>query len=105
VFEAKICKNDRLSFDLVVPHQVTNLLLAKHNILSHKIIDAGYQNPFDGVQLLQVSAYVVVYWYQYRDDKRFTLIDIDEWVKEKETSTKKSLTYERSCEIGQCFEF
>lgn len=101
-FEAKICKGKSLPFDAVVPHQVSNLYHAKHGLFNFKIPDAGWQNPFDGFQLARVPAFVVIFWYQHRDDKRFTMIDIDMWEEEKRLSKRKSLVYERSCEIGKC---
>lgn len=101
-FEAKICKSPSLPFEAVVPHQIANLNQAKHSTLGFKIPDAGWQNPFDGFQLHNTPAYVIIFWYQKRDDRRMTIIDVDEFIKEKETSNRKSLTYDRSCEIGRC---
>lgn len=102
-FEAKICKERSLAFDLVVPHQVASLYQTKHSLFNYKIPDTGFQNPFDGLQLRMIPAYVLIFWYQKRDDKRCTMIDIDEWIHEKDFSTRKSLTYERACEIGKSF--
>lgn len=103
-FEAKICKEKSLPFNAVKDHQISNLYQAKHSLWNYKIPDAGYQNPFDGIQLHQVPSWVVIFWYQKRDDKRFTMIDIDAFCEEKRISTRESLTYERSCEIGKCLE-
>lgn len=103
-FEAKICKGTSLPFSDVQDHQITNLYQAKHSLWNFKIPDAGWQNPFDGIQLYRTEAYIVVFWYQKRDDKRFTMIDIDVFCDEKVKSNRKSLTYERSCEIGKCLE-
>ena len=100
VFEAKICKDKSLPFDLVVPHQVANLLVAKHGVFNFKIPDSGWTNPFDGLQIVEVPAFIVIFWYQHRNDKRFTMIDIDVWEEEKKTSTRKSLTYERATELA-----
>lgn len=63
-FEAKICKDPSLPFSDVVDHQIANLYQAKHSIWNFKIPDAGWQNPFDGLQLRMVPAYVVIFWYQ-----------------------------------------
>lgn len=101
-FEAKICKEKSLPFNAVQDHQITSLYQAKHSLWNFKIPDAGFQNPFDGLQLKMVPSFVVVFWYQHHNDKRFTMIDIDDFCREKEISERKSLTYERSCEIGKC---
>ncbi len=103
-FEAKICKDQSLAFDAVKEHQISSLYQAKHSLWNFKIPDAGWQNPFDGLQLKMVPSFVVIFWYQHRNDKRFTMIDIDMYCEEKRTSNRKSLTYERSCEIGKCLE-
>lgn len=104
-FEAKICKGPSLPFDAVQDHQLTSLYQVKHSIFNHKIADGAYAPlPFDGFQMKMIPAYVVVFWYQSRNDKRFTMIDIDSFMEEKRISERKSLTYERSCEIGKCLE-
>ena len=98
VFEAKICKEPSLPFSAVMDYH------AKHGTWNFKIPDAGFQNPFDGVQFHKTESYVIIFWYQKRDDKRFTMIDVDDFMKEKESSVRRSLTYDRSCEIGKCLE-
>lgn len=103
-FEAKICKEKSLPFDAVVDHQISSLYQVKHGTFNFKIPDAGWQNPYDGFQFKMAPAFIVIFWYQKRDDKRFTMIDIDAFCEEKRISNRKSLTYERSCEIGKCLE-
>lgn len=104
-FEAKICKEPSLPFDAVKDHQVTSLYQVKHSLFNYKIPDVGFdQKPYDGFQLFQVPAYVIIFWYQHHNDKRFTMIDIDAFCEEKRLSERRSLTYERSCEIGRCLE-
>lgn len=103
-FEAKICKEQSLPFDTVKDHQISSLYQVKHGTFNFKIPDAGFQNPYDGFQFKMGKAYVILFWYQHRDDKRFTMIDIDMFCEEKRTSDRKSLSYERSCEIGKCLE-
>lgn len=103
VFEAKICKEPSLPFAAVKDHQETALYRVKHGVFNYKISDIGFdQKPFDGFQYFMTDAYVVIFWYQQRNDRRMTIIPIDEWMREKELSNRKSLTYERSCEIGKC---
>jgi len=102
-FEAKICKEKSLPFSAVQDHQERNLHIVKHGVFNYKIADVGYeQKPWDGFQLTHLPAYVVIFWYQKRGDRRITIIDIDMWLEERKTSDRKSLTYERSCELGKC---
>lgn len=103
-FEAKICKEKSLPFSEVKDHQIANLYQAKHSLWNFKIPDAGFQNPFDGLQLYRTDAFVIVFWYQFRNDKRFTIIDIDDFLAEKEKEGRKSLTYERASIIGKSLE-
>ena len=101
VFEAKICKSNSLAFTAVQPHQERALLVARKSSFSYKIPDVGYDlKPFDGFQFYNSPAYVVIFWYQKRGDTRLSMIDILKWMEEKETSQRKSLTYERACEIA-----
>lgn len=111
VYELKLEKTKRLSFDRVYDHQVGGLRQAKHKGLYHKIADQpamvvqgrrmylGLKKPFDCLYLKGLEAYVVVMFYVPRETKRIYFIDIDRWVEEKETSERKSLTEERSNEI------
>lgn len=104
-FEAKICKEPSLPFDAVKDHQVAGLYQVKHGTFNYKIADVGYdQKPYDGFQFYMAPAFVVIFWNQKRGDKRFTMIDIDMFCEEKRISPRKSLTYEKSCEIGRCLE-
>lgn len=106
-FEAKICKEKSLPFSAVADHQWRNLYHTKHasTPINFKISDfSPEQKPFDGFQLFQTNAYIVIFWYQHRGDKRFTMIDIDDWLNEVNTSSRKSITFERASEIGHTLE-
>ena len=94
--ELKICKENSLPFSSVVPHQVRALSIAKHGIIRHKIVDCGFQNPFDIIVLNKVPAYVAICFYKPRKPIKFILIDIDTWIHEAKTSKRKSLTEERA---------
>lgn len=96
-----------IPFDAVVEHQERALFLAKHGKIVFKIPDGGWQNPFDSFCLQGVEAYVVLLFTSINHDKKknhntreFFLIDIDTWINEKNTSTRKSLTEPRAREIG-----
>jgi len=113
VYELKLEKGRRLSFDRVYDHQVGALRQAKYKGLYHKIADQqativngrrmhfGSKNPFDCFFLKGVEAYVVVMFYKPNYLKAAIFIDIDRWVEEKETSKEKSLTEKRAKEIAK----
>jgi hypothetical protein len=104
--EAKICKEQSLPFSALKEHQENALFQVKHGVFWHKISDGtGQQTPFDGFFMAREDAFVVIFWHQYRGDKRLTMIPIDNWLQEKRDSDRKSLTYERSCVVGKCLEF
>lgn len=104
VFELKICKEKSISFSSVQPHQLANLRTAKNGILAYKIDDGSIgQKPFDIVCMNKVPAYVVIFFYQKRGDDEFVLIEIDRFIEEMETSSRKSITKERADEIGTIF--
>ncbi len=100
--ECKISKGPSLNFDLVKEHQETALYRVKHGSFNHKIADNSYSPlPFDLFHLVQQPAYVVIFWAEYRGDKRISIIDIDMWLQEKQDSKRKSLTYDRACQISK----
>lgn len=112
VYELKLEKTKRLSFDRVYDHQVAGLRQAKGKGVYHKIQDQpstmvggrkmffGTKKPFDCLFLRGIAAYVVVMFYKPFETKIAYFIEIDSWVKEKETSERKSLTEERAKEIS-----
>lgn len=99
-FELKICKEKSFNFSLVKTHQVEALFATKHNKIAYKIPDdsVGYK-PYDTMFFCKAEAWVVIMFYQ-RGEKKFYMIDIDDWKKEIENSKRKSLTKERAAEIG-----
>lgn len=94
-FELKLCRGKSLPFSAVAPHQVAALLHASNDGLVYKIPDCGYQNPFDCVSLYQVPAFVVI---KFKDS--FELIDIHDFLLERDGGKRKSLTYERAKKIA-----
>ena len=100
-FELKICKTGSLSFDRVEEHQIEALKKSKHKILFHKISDMSLNaKPFDCFVLQDSLAYVVVLFYEEDQEKTAYLIDIDQFIQEKESSIRKSLTEERARQIA-----
>ena len=88
----KITKTSSLPFDAVKEHQVRALWLSKHRKINYKIPDDSMgQKPFDCFVLKGVEAYVVVMFY-VRGCKDFYMIDIDDFIQLKKTSTRKSFT-------------
>lgn len=102
-FELKFAKEKSLAFSRLEEHQRNALFQTKHNKILYKIPDAGYSNPFDGFMLAKANAYVVVMFYVH-GQKKFYMIDIDAWINEEKTSTRKSLTEERAACIGKTCE-
>lgn len=112
VYELKLEKGRSIAFDRVYDHQTDSLLRAKRTGgLYYKISDtpfnhsAGFRfhkpKPFDCMFLKDMEAYVVILFYVPRATKRMLFIDIDDWIKEKSTSDRKSLTQERAEEISK----
>lgn len=101
-FELKVTPTNSLPFSAVKDHQEAALYAAKHANLFVKIPDLGNKNPCDAIGLVMVPAYVVV-MFRSKDagQKEFFLIEIDTWLREKEFSSRKSLTEERAREIGK----
>lgn len=103
--ECKICKEASLPFSAVKDHQVNALYLAKHGLMNYKIGDCGFdEKPFDLFMLARVKAFIVIFWYQKRGDNRMTWIDVDMWNEERSSSDRKSITFERACEIGVLYQ-
>ncbi len=88
-----------LPFSALPDHQIEGLLHAKHEKIYMKLPDVGFQMPFDCFILASVPAWVVV---RYSSGNWYT-IDIDAFVKERDTSTRKSLTEERAAAISTTY--
>jgi len=101
IFEIKVTKTKSLPFSVVKPHQVLALELARHKKLIYKIsdIDRLTQKPADIICFVKSKAYVVIFYYK-RSKKDFVMILINNFIKEKKESIRKSLTEDRAKEIG-----
>ena len=103
VFELKLARGKSLAFSAVQEHQERALLMVSFSGIYYKIPDDTYsQKPFDCFYIKNAEAYVVVMFY-HRGQKEFIMIKIQDWMKEKENSDRKSLTEERAKEIGQVY--
>jgi len=100
--EVKLARGASISFSALEEHQERALLLANTKAIYHKIGDgSGQQTPFDAFCLVGTPAYVAIVWARYK--KHLTLIPIKKWIKEKEASTRKSITFERAKELSPPF--
>lgn len=95
VFELKQTTGNSIPFSAVQYHQSRALIAAKEGVLSYKIPDCGYQNPFDSFCLAGVPAFVVVKFPGF-----FCLIDIGVWLREDFQSKRRSLTAHRAKELS-----
>ncbi len=100
VFELKITHGKSIPFNAVQEHQSFALSKAKHSKIIYKIPDGGFQNPFDSFQISGAKAFVVVMFYA-PNQKKFYMIDVDDWGKEDLLSSRRSLTEDRAREIGK----
>lgn len=104
-FELKCARTDSLNFAEVKEHQIRALKQAKDGVLVYKIGDDVLgQKPFDCFTLVKSGAYVVVQYYKPRMN-HFYMIDIDDFIKESQTSTRRSLLESRALAIGQKLAF
>jgi len=99
-FEGKIVEGTgRLNYKAIPEHELTNLWIAKHFKVVHKLSDLSRMGTiFDGFVLCGVEAYLVVHW-RRRGNKEFFMIDIDV-IQNEIKSGCKSLTEERANVIG-----
>lgn len=95
-YELKQTQGVSIAFSAVKEHQRRALLIAKHGTLVHKItdFDIGWK-PFDCFSFHKAPAFVVLFF-----KKNFYLIDIDVFLEEERTSTRKSITEQRAKELS-----
>lgn len=111
VYELKICKGTSLPFNALAPHQEEALLKAYQGGFYYRIADIPWgrdssfrftpPKPFDSIAIVRVQSFVVVWFYHPGQKKVFIKIPIETFIKERETSTRKSLTEDRAKEIGE----
>jgi len=95
-FELKVSRGISLPFSDVKEHQIFNLLQPR---IIHKFSDALRWGTLFDVILCTGKGYVVIQYYK-PGNKEFFIIPIKDFLKEKETSKRKSLTEDRAREIG-----
>lgn len=111
VFELKICKGPSIPFNALKEHQVKALQEVTESGFYHKLIDppvfANMQTrfnaprPFDCFFLINIEAFVVIWFYHERKPKEFIFIPISVFLDERNNSKRKSLTELRAKQLGQ----
>lgn len=97
--EIKIAKGNALPFSALLPHQEEAMLQAERSFI-YKIPDAGIaKKPFDMVMVSNGDAVLILIYYRVRNAKIF-LVPLRNFIKERESSLRKSLTSERAAAIG-----
>lgn len=97
-FELKQTITDSIPFSDIKEHQLDALLAAAEGdkgLLYKAPDDSRGVKPFDLFYLRNSDAYIVV---KYPDG--FVIIDVTAFIKEKKESKRKSLTWDRACEIA-----
>lgn len=98
--ELKITKTNVLSFKCLPAHQEEKLLQAER-AYGHKIADVGRQRkPFDIMVVQNAEAVVIAIFYTPGKSEIYE-ISIRNFLAEKYTSGKSSLTKERASQIGR----
>lgn len=110
VYELKICKQKRLPFSSVQPHQREALEQVEEGHFVWKITDnpifTGSQTrfhtkkPFDSFCFVRAKAYVVFFWYVPRKPKYFYKIPIRRFLELEAGHTHKSLTEQDAERVG-----
>lgn len=76
------------------------MVLAKKEGFAYKIPDLGMENPVDMVFMKDTASYVVILFNSKVNRKGFYIIDIDDFIKLREASQRKSLTESDAIKIG-----
>lgn len=95
-FELKVSRTTSLPFSDVKDHQILNLQSKR---IIYKMSDALRWGTLFDVILCEGKGYVVIQYYRPRN-KEFFIIPIDVFIKEKETSQRKSLLEDRARELS-----
>lgn len=101
-FELKLTKgNKALSFSGFQEQQLPMLHKAKHGCVYKKLSDMDPSlKPFDALQICYANSFVVACWYHERKPITAYWIDIDHFLEEQKTSTRKSLTEQRASQLA-----
>lgn len=109
VFELKLVKGLSFAFDRVADHQVKALTEVSSGSWYYKIPDSPVSwggrrfsatKPFDCLMLKNAPAYVVLIWYVPRKRKTAYYIKIEDFVKYRDGSSRKSMREEECAFIA-----
>lgn len=108
-YELKICKSTSLPFNSLKEHQIEALMGVEKGFY-HKLTDPpifyggkmrfNVPRPFDCMFLKKIIGFVVLWYYKSRKTKVFIKIPIRQFLQERDSSKRKSLTELRALEIG-----
>jgi penicillin-binding protein-related factor A (putative recombinase) len=111
VYELKMTSGNSIPFDAVKDHQVENLRKAEEKDFYHRIADQPVfygmkrrftiQKPFDCLSMTKSKAYVVVWFYKPRKKKVFIKMRIEDFLRMKKYSKRKSFTEEMALKVGK----
>lgn len=101
-FELKLAKgNSALSYSSFQPQQLPMLHKAKHGCVYKKLSDLDPSlKPFDCLQICNSDAYIIAVWYHERKTLTAYWIDIDKFLEEQSSSSRKSITEQRAKELA-----
>lgn len=98
-WEAKFTKGSSIPFSDLQPHQEEKLLEAER-VLAHKEPDVGiHKKSFDGYVLFHACSYFIAIFYKPGGTVLYE-IPIRDFIKEKYSSDRKSLTQDRARELA-----
>lgn len=95
-WEIKQTTSDSIAFNAISDHQVESLLAAQDEGITWKYSDADSRiKPFDGSTNPPLIGYVII-----KFPKAVTYITINNFVHCRDTIKRKSLTFEKACDIA-----
>lgn len=98
VWDAKFTRTNSIAFSCLSPHQEEKMVRAER-AFGYKIPDAGQaQKPFDGFSVAYAKAFIPIIFYQPRKTVIYEIL-LGNFIHERETGKRKSLTKERAKEI------
>jgi hypothetical protein len=102
-FELKICKGKSINpHSAFQEHQLPELWHSKHKFVYHKHSDQSFdKKPFDCSLWVGTPAYVVILFYIPRKQKRFHVIDIDDFIMLMKSSEKPYLTEQQISTVSK----
>lgn len=101
-YELKITSGNSLPFNAVKKHQIKALLDAEGEGLYHRLTDQPWmkdrpysytlKKPFDCLCLVKAKGYLIIWFYKPRKPKVFFKMRIQDFLRLKESTKRKSMT-------------